>query len=133
MKYKQIELPSNKKFGFFFFIIFLFLGAYLFVKNYSLASSVSILIATIFLFFAVFLPDKLLYLNSCWMQFGVLIGKIVSPVVLGVIFFGIFLPIGLSMRLFGRDELGLNMRDVSSYWKKRQSVKIKSNSFKDQF
>ena len=133
MEYKQIELPSNKKFGFFFFIIFLFLGAYLFVKNYSLASSVSILIATIFLFFAVFLPDKLLYLNSCWMHFGVLIGKIVSPVVLGVIFFGIFLPIGLSMRLFGRDELGLNMRDVSSYWKKRQSVKIKSNSFKDQF
>ena len=133
MEYKQIELPSNKKFGFLFFVIFLFLGAYLCVKNYSLASSVSILIATIFLFFAVFLPDKLLYLNSCWMQFGVLIGKIVSPVVLGVIFFGIFLPIGLSMRLFGRDELGLNMRDVSSYWKKRQSVKIKSNSFKDQF
>ena len=67
------------------------------------------------------------------MRFGILIGKIVSPVVLGVIFFGIFLPIGLSMRLFGRDELGLNMTDVSSYWKKRQSVKIKSNSFKDQF
>ena len=133
MEYKQIELPSNKKFGFLFFVIFLFLGAYLCVKNYSFASSVSIIIATIFLFFAVFLPDKLLYFNSCWMRFGILIGKIVSPVVLGVIFFGIFLPIGLSMRLFGRDELGLNMTDVSSYWKKRQSVKIKSNSFKDQF
>ena len=133
MKYIKTELPSNKKFGLFFFSIFLFLGCYLFIKNYSIAASISISISMIFLFFSVFFPEKLLLLNIYWMRLGILIGKFVNPVVLGVVFFGLFVPLGLFIRLFNRDELSLKQKDTNSFWKNRESGKFKPNSFNKQF
>ena len=74
----------------------------------------------------------LLPLNKLWMKFGQLIGIIVSPIVLGIIFFGIFTPYSLLMRLFGRDELQLKLRKRKSYWKLRdQSIPI--TNFRKQY
>jgi len=76
--------------------------------------------------------DALLPLNKLWMRFGLLFGMIVSPIILGVIFFGLFTPIAMLMRLSGRDELRLKYAQKASHWISRGEP-IKSESFKHQF
>jgi hypothetical protein len=71
-------------------------------------------------------------LNKLWMGFGLVLGTIISPIVMGAIFFIIFTPIGILMRLFGRDELLLQFKTKPSYWNKRHED-IHSNSFRCQF
>ena len=127
------QLPSNKKFGFFFAVIFLFLALYFY--NYAgqaLALS-SLSISVFFLLVALFFDTVLLPLNKLWMKLGLLLGMIVSPLVMGIIFFTLFVPIGLIMRLFGRDELRLKMRPRDSHWKPRENEASCSDSFNHQF
>ena len=76
--------------------------------------------------------DLLHPLNKLWMRFGLLLGMIVSPIVLGAIFFLLFTPIAVLMRLFGRDELRLRFKKQSSHWIKREK-ETQSQSFKNQF
>jgi len=132
-KVNQIELPSNKKFGTFFMFFFAFASIYFFLtdsKVYFYASGI-----TSFLFGVVTLVnDELLSpLNRLWMAFGLLLGKIVSPVVMGIIFFGLFTPISLLMRLFGRDELRLKLNKRTSHWRIRKHTDGINNHFKNQF
>jgi len=127
------QLPSNKKFGFFFAVIFLFLALYFY--NYAgqaLALS-SLSISVFFLLAALFFDTVLLPLNKLWMKLGLLLGMIVSPLVMGIIFFTLFVPIGLIMRLFDRDELRLKMRPRDSHWKPREHDESCSDSFNHQF
>ena len=127
------QLPSNKKFGFFFAAIFLFLALYFY--NYAgqaLALS-SLSISVFFLLAALFFDTVLLPLNKLWMKLGLLLGMIVSPLVMGIIFFTLFVPIGLIMRLFDRDELRLKMRPRDSHWKPREHDESCSDSFNHQF
>ena len=72
-------------------------------------------------------------MNKLWMHFGLLLGFIISPVVLGVIYFGIFTPISLLMRLFGRDELGLTIKSDQSFWKIRHESVNDPDTFRQQF
>ena len=128
----DIKLPSNKKFGLFFTFIFSIAAAYFYISNdFSWAYAFGTA-SLIFLFFTVVKDDILLPLNKLWMRFGLLIGMIVSPIVLGIIFFGLFTPIATLMRLSGRDELRLNVSQKASHWISR-SEPIKSDSFKHQF
>ncbi len=83
--------------------------------------------------FTVFAPQKLALLNKLWFQFGLLLGRIVSPLVLGVIFFGILTPVSLFTRLFGRDELRLKRSAGNSYWILRAPPGPAKDSFKNQF
>jgi polyferredoxin len=76
--------------------------------------------------------DLLLPLNKLWMRFGLLLGMIVSPIVLGVIFFGLFTPITFLMRLSGRDELRLKFKQKNTHWITRDDM-IQADSFKNQF
>jgi hypothetical protein len=132
MKYTKIELPSNKKFGFFFTIVFFIIASYFFLNDSILISYVFFVLTAI-LFLITFINEHaLLPLNKLWMRFGHLIGTIISPIVLGVIFFGIFTPYSLLMRLFGRDELKLKLVKSGSYWKLRiQSMPL--TNFRKQF
>ena len=133
MNLEDIELPSNLSFGLFFSFIFFTASIFLcFTGIYSIGI-VFMVLATVFLSISYLRPQFLLPLNKLWMRFGILIGKIVSPIVLGVIFFCIFTPIALLMRLFGRDELMLKLKDAQSFWKARESDNISSESFKNQF
>ena len=132
MKFSQIELPSNRKFGFFFTFAFAAAAAYFyFLANLSLAY-IFIVSAFIFLLITLTKSDALLPLNKLWMRFGLLLGMIVSPVVLGIVFFGFFTPIAMLMRLSGRDELRLKFSHKISHWITRTEP-IKSKSFKYQF
>ena len=75
----------------------------------------------------------LLPINKLWMYFGFLLGKIVSPILLGLIFFLMFTPLGLLMKVFGRDELRLNLKGRHSYWKVCKNNQVSPNTFKNQF
>ena len=86
----------------------------------------------VFFLVTLFKAEILKPLNRLWMGFGLVLGMIVSPIVMGVIFFAIFTPIGILMRLFGRDELLLQFKNKPSYWILRNED-IHSNSFRRQF
>jgi len=132
MKFSEIELPSNRKFGFFFTFVFGLAAAYFYYSANVSWAYVFIGSASIFLVVTFVMSDALLPLNKLWMRFGLLLGMIVSPIVLGIIFFGLFTPIAMLMRLSGRDELRLKFSHKVSYWITR-SEPIKSESFKHQF
>jgi len=133
MKFSDVKLPSNKNFGLFFGSIFAIAAIYFFNKGVREAVLVFTILALIFTNLAFIKPDLLLPFNKLWMRFGLLLGIIISPVVLGLIFFIIFAPIGLFMRLFGRDELRLRMKQSNSYWKIREPNESSFKSFKLQF
>ena len=132
MKFSEIELPSNKKFGFFFTFIFAAAAAYFYNSENMTWSLVFVAVSFKFLVITMIRDALLLPLNKLWMRFGFLLGMIISPLVLGVIFFGLFTPIATLMRLSGRDELRLKLSKKSSHWISR-SEPIKSESFKNQF
>ena len=132
MKLSEIELPSNRKFGFFFTFIFAVVAAYFYYSANVSWTYVFVATALLFLLISLIKSDALLPLNKLWMRFGLLLGMIVSPIVLGIIFFGIFTPIAMLMRLCGRDELRLKYTQKASHWISRSEL-IKSESFKNQF
>ena len=129
---KNIELPSNHKFGYFFTFIFLIASIYFFFKEINMAFYILGTCSVVFFLITFFKSEILTPLNKLWMCFGLILGMIVSPIVMGAIFFIIFTPIGALMRLFGRDELLLQFKTKPSYWTKR-NVDIQSNSFRRQF
>ena len=132
MKFSEIELPSNRKFGFFFTFVFAVAATYFYYSTNVSWAYVFIATALIFLLITLIKSDALLPLNKLWMRFGLLLGIIVSPIILGIIFFGLFTPIAILMRLSGRDELSLKPTQKASHWIVRGDP-IKSESFKRQF
>ena len=93
MKFSEIELPSNQKFGFFFTIVFAAAAAYFYYSANVTWTYVFIAAALIFLLVTLTKSDAFLPLNKLWMRFGLLLGTIVIPIVPGVIFIGVFTPI----------------------------------------
>tara|TARA_B100000242_G_scaffold292316_1_gene267476 strand:- start:7051 stop:7449 length:399 start_codon:yes stop_codon:yes gene_type:complete len=132
MKYSEIELPSNRKFGFFFTFVHAVAAVYCYQEKNLNWTYAFVAAALIFFLTTLIKSNALLPLNKLWMRFGVLLGMIVSPIVLGLIFFGLFTPIAVLLRVIGRDELRLKFNRKASHWIKR-SEPIKSESFKNQF
>lgn len=129
---RNFKLPSNHKFGYFFTFIFLIASIYFYFIENSIAFLVLGTCSIVFFLITLFKAEILRPLNKLWMGFGLVLGVIVSPIVMGIIFFMIFTPIGLLMRLFGRDELLLQFKTKPSYWTKRNNDML-SNSFSRQF
>ena len=69
-------------------------------------------------------------LNLLWFKFGLLLGKIVSPIVMGIIFFGVVTPISLLLKLFNKDVLNLKKNKGKSYWVEKSKTK---STIKNQF
>ena len=133
MKIDNIKLPSNFKFGLFFSSIFLLLSIYFFYYKKDFVFYIFLVLFLITIFITFFFPEKLLRFNRIWMQFGLLIGKIISPIVIGVIFFILITPIALFFKIFKRDELHINKNIVNSYWRNRITNEFDSKTFKNQF
>jgi len=112
----NLYLPSNKKFGFFFSAVFFILFIYLVYNYYYKASFLSLSISSILIYFSITNPNHLYRLNLLWNKLGVLLGFFVSPLILGMMYFGLFTPIAVLMRLFGRDELSLKKNNKLSFW-----------------
>jgi hypothetical protein len=132
MNLPEVELPSNKKFGYFFTFIFALLAAFFYSNSTEIWTYILTVISVILLVTTIIKADVLLPLNKLWMLFGLLLGMIVSPIVLGVIFFGLFTPIAFLMRLSGRDEMRLKFKNKKSHWISRGEP-IEADSFKNQF
>ena len=116
VKYQEIEIPSNRIFGFFFTLVFSIAAVYFYLVESILCALVFLIASLMFMTVTLIKCDVLLPLNKLWMRFGLLLGMIISPIVLGIIFFGLFTPISIIMRLSGRDELRLKFARKSSYW-----------------
>ena len=96
LKLPKVQLPTNRKFGFFFAGVFALAGDYFLKESSIVAACIFLVLALTFFLVTEMKADLLLPLNKLWMHFGLLLGKIVSPIVLGVIFFGHLLPSGLT-------------------------------------
>ncbi len=128
------SLPSNRSFGFLFAGVFALLSAYAAYQGADVNKVYGWLIAGVALgLLAVIAPGLLTPFNSAWMKLGELMGKVVSPLVLGIIFFVLITPIALVTRLFGRDELRLKKKITPSYWVDRAPPGPAGDSFKNQF
>ena len=132
MKLSEIELPSNRKFGFFFTAVFFISAVYSYYVQSNAWPYIHGGLGLAFLVITIVREDVLLPLNKIWMSFGLLLGIIISPIVMGVIFFGIFTPIAILMRLMGRDELRLHFNKKTSHWIRRDD-KTQSIYFENQF
>lgn len=132
MKLPETELPSNKKFGYFFTGVFTIIASYFYFNKSLNLTYLFGAAATFSILVTILKDDLLLPLNRLWMRLGLLIGMIISPIVLGLIFFTLFSPVAIFMRLFGRDELHLKYKKKSSYWILRDDS-IHADSFKRQF
>jgi len=126
---KDIKIGSNRSFGLVFFIVFLLISIYPILNDENIRTW-SLLIALIFLFLGLFNSKILSPLNKIWFKFGLILGKVISPIIMGIIFFIVVTPIGLFMRILGKDLLNLKYNNNKSYWIKRNDQKSR---MKNQF
>ena len=129
----SIELPSNRSFGFFFSALFAASSIYCYINTFIPAFLFFAIFTLVTFLVAVISPSHLFPFNQLWMELGLLIGKVVSPIVLGAVFFLLITPVGMAMRLAGRDELQLKLHGKGSCWKNRTPVGPEPASFKNQF
>ena len=121
---------SNKSFGIVFFIVFLIIGLYPLINQDGIRIW-AIIVSLIFLVLGLINSNSLTPLNKLWIKFGILLGNIISPLVLGIIFFMVVLPTGLLMRLLKKNFLGLKFdKNLKSYWiNKEKNLSSMKNQF----
>ena len=130
ISHHKIKAGTERNFGLVFAAVFVIISLYplWFGKNIHLWACI---IAFIFFFFAIFLPKVLILPNKLWFKLGSFLGAIVSPIIMGMIFFLTVTPTGMIMRLLGKDILNQRMKkSIKSYWIKR---KENFGSMKNQF
>ena len=126
--------PSDKAVGFLFVVVALVLAAFGFVTGWAPGLIAALVLTAVALgWVAAVRPHALRPLNTAWTWLGQTLGKVVSPLVLGILYFGVLTPIALIGRACGRDELKLKRRAVSSYWVERDPPGPAASSFKQQF
>ena len=125
----DIKIGSNKSFGLVFFLVFLLISFYPLINNENIRLW-SLVVSLIFLILGVLNSNFLSPFNKLWFKFGILLGRIISPIIMGIIFFLVVTPIGIIMRLLGKDVLNLKFKDYKSYWIEKTGPKSK---MKNQF
>ncbi len=125
----DIKISSNRSFGIVFFIVFLLIALYPLIYNGEIRIW-SLLISIIFLILGLLKSKILTPFNKLWFKFGIFLGKMISPVIMGIIFFLVVTPIGLIMRFLGKDVLNLKYHKNKSYWIEKNGPKSK---MKNQF
>ena len=125
----EIIISSNRSFGIAFAFVFLLIAFYPLI-NSGETRIWSVLISLIFLILGILNSKILAPLNKLWFKFGIFLGKIISPIIMGIIFFLVVTPIGLLMRLLGKDLINLKYNNNKSYWIEKKSPKSK---MKNQF
>ena len=126
---KKDILPTNRNFGIVFTIVFLIISFWPLLKNGDIRYW-SLIIAFIFFILALINSKILTPLNKAWMKFGLILGKIFSPLVMGIIFFFVVTPTGIIMKLLRKDLIKLKKNNDESYWIEKKDIK---SSMKNQF
>ncbi len=125
----EIKIGSNRNFGLVFFIVFLIISFWPILSGQNLRVW-SLIISFTFLLLGVLDSKILSPLNKIWFKFGIFLGRIVSPVVMGVIFFFVVTPTGLLMRYIKKDIIGLKYNNNKTYWIEKKEPK---STMKNQF
>ena len=126
---KNIKISSNKSFGIVFFIVFLIVSIYPIFNSGDLRVW-SLIISITFLVLGLLNSFILSPLNKLWFRFGILLGGIVSPTVMGIVFFGVVTPTSIIMKIFQKNLLGLKKDNKKTYWIEKSLIKSK---MKNQF
>ena len=125
----DIKISSNRSFGIVFFIVFILIAFYPLINQGEIRIW-SVFISLLFLILGIINSKILTPLNKIWFKFGILLGKIVSPIVMGLIFFLVVTPIAIFMKILKKDLLNLRYNNDKSYWIEKNEPKSK---MKNQF
>ena len=125
----RIKIGSNRSFGIVFSVVFLLISIYPLINDENIRYW-SLIISLIFLILGLLNSKILTPLNKIWFKFGILLGKIISPLVMGIIFFFVVTPTGLLMKMLKKDLLNLKFNSDQSYWIEKTEPKSK---MKNQF
>jgi hypothetical protein len=126
----KIKISSNRSFGLTFFVVFLIIGTWPILNNEELRIW-SIIISFVFFILGLINSKLLLPLNKLWFKFGIMLGAIIAPIIMGIVFFVVVMPTGIIMKLLGKDLLGMKYnKSKKSYWTIEKKV---NNSMKNQF
>ena len=125
----NIKLGSNRSFGIVFFVVFVLIALYPLTYSEEIIFWL-LTISFIFLVLGLLNSKILTPLNKLWFKFGIFLGEIISPLIMGIIFFLVVTPIGLLMRIFGKDVLNLKYNKNQTYWIEKNGPKSK---MKNQF
>ena len=129
MNNNKIKISSNKSFGIVFFLFFFVISILPFFYNESIRLW-SLIISLVFLVLGILKSNLLTPLNKIWFKFGILLGGVISPIVMGLIFFLLLTPISLVLKLFKKDILNLKINNSKTYWITKSGPKSK---MKNQF
>ena len=129
MKNNEIKISSNKSFGVVFFIVFFLFGIWPALKGNDVRYW-SILLSLIFLILGLLNSKLLSPLNRLWFKFGIILGNFIAPIIMGIVFFLVVTPIGLIMKLLGKDLINLKKNKDKTYWIEKKEIKT---SMKNQF
>ena len=125
----KIKLPTNRNFGIVFSIVFLIIALWPLLKQNDLRLW-SLYISGIFFILGLLNSKLLLPLNKIWFKFGILLGSIIAPIIMGIVFFLVVTPTGLIMKLFRKDLLNLKKNKKETYWLDKDNS---NSSLKNQF
>ena len=125
----DIKISSNRSFGLVFFVVFLLISIYPLLHGQNLRFW-SLIVAIIFLALGLLNSKILTPLNKIWFKFGLLLGNIVSPIIMSIIFFFVVTPISFVMKILGKDMLNLKRNNNNTYWVEKSGPKSK---MKNQF
>ena len=117
---KKKSVNSNRSFGFIFFIVFFVIAFWSFRGDIEEINIFPLFFSLAFLILGLLNSKILSHLNLLWIKFGEILGKIIAPLVMGIIYFIVITPIGLFMRFIGKDILGKKFLKTQSYWIKRE-------------
>mgnify|MGYP006172822431 CR=1 FL=1 len=129
MEDKKIKIGSNRSFGVVFSIVFLIIALLPLINGNSIRIW-SVILSLIFFILGLLNSNILFPLNRIWFKFGIILGGIVSPIIMGLVFFLVVTPTSLILRLFKKDVLNLKKNDGMTYWIKKLDKKSK---MKNQF
>jgi len=125
----NVKIGSNRSFGIVFFVVFLLIGFYPLLNEGNLRIW-SVIISIVFFILGLLNSKILTPLNKVWFRFGLFLGKIISPLIMGIIFFFVVTPIGIFLRIIKKDVINLKFNSDKSYWIKKSKIKSK---MKNQF
>ncbi len=129
-KKNDIKISSNRSFGIVFFLFFLIVSLWP-ILNEEQIRIWALIISLIFLVLGIINSNILSPLNKAWFKLGILLGNFISPIVMGIIFFLVVTPIGIIMRISGKNLLRLNRKKIkNTYW---QNKEIYKSTMKNQF
>ena len=124
----KISKKNNISFGVLFLSFFLIIGLYPLISNGPIRIW-SVIVSLVFLIITIIRPNLFISLNKLWIKFGILLGKIISPIIMGLVFFLVVTPVGIFVKILKKDVMGLK-GEKSSYWINRED---KLQSMKRQF